>query len=100
LPMPLGHALSIGSLLTAAAALGSGAGDIGLVLAAALAARGAFDIPVPALMLELGALYLPFARATPAMPPAQAKAPTVEKRTSAPASDSGETTLPHSDDIP
>jgi hypothetical protein len=106
LPVPLGHALSIGSLLTAAAALGSGAGDIGLVLAAALAARGAFDIPVPALMLELGALYLPFARATPAPAPASpsapahgdGEAPTVEKATSARPSD--EATLPHSDDIP
>jgi hypothetical protein len=66
LPIALGHAVSIAALLTAAAALFGGAGDIGLVLAAALAARGAFDIPVPALMLELGALYLPFARATAA----------------------------------
>ena len=51
--------------MTAAAALFSGAGDIGLVLATSLAARAAFDIPVPALMLELGALYLPFASARP-----------------------------------
>ena len=63
LPSALGHAVSVGALLTAAAALASGAGDLGLVLAASLAARCAFDIPVPALMLELGALYLPFARA-------------------------------------
>jgi hypothetical protein len=62
LPGALGHLVSIGSLFTAVAALASGAGDIGLVFAASLAARGAFDIPVPALMLELGALYLPFAR--------------------------------------
>lgn len=108
LPIPLGHALSVGALLTAAAALGSGAGDIGLVLAAALAARGAFDIPVPALMLELGALYLPFARATPGSASApvpapaatEAKVPTIEKATTPQPSDSGETTLPHSDDIP
>ena len=70
LPGALGHAVSIASLLTAVAALTGGAGDIGLVLAASLAARGAFDIPVPALMLELGALYLPFARARATAPAA------------------------------
>jgi hypothetical protein len=91
LPLALGHAVSIGALLTAAAALIRGAGDVGLVLAAALAARGAFDIPVPALMLELGALYLPFARATPA---------DVEKVTTPPPPASVEPTLPHPDDIP
>lgn len=91
LPLALGHAVSIGALLTAAAALIRGAGDVGLVLAAALAARGAFDIPVPALMLELGALYLPFARTTPAQ---------VEPVTKPRAAENGEPTLPHPDDIP
>jgi hypothetical protein len=62
LPAAFAHALSIGALVAAAAALLGGAGDIGLVLATSLAARAAFDIPVPALLLELGALYLPFAR--------------------------------------
>lgn len=62
LPSALTHALSAASLLTAVAALSAGVGEIGIVLAASLAARAAFDIPVPALMLELGALYLPFAR--------------------------------------
>ena len=62
LPAALTHALSCAALLTAVAALIAGAGDIGLVLAASLAARGALDIPVPALLLELGALYLPFAK--------------------------------------
>jgi hypothetical protein len=61
LPAALAYALAVGALVTAAAALCSGAGDIGIVLATSLAARAAFDIPVPALMLELGALYLPFA---------------------------------------
>jgi hypothetical protein len=66
LPSLLVDAVSAGALLTAVAALVSGGGDIGLVLAACLAARGAFDIPMPALMLELSALYLPFARSGPA----------------------------------
>jgi hypothetical protein len=61
LPPALGYMLSTTSLLGALAALALG-GELGLVLAACLAARSALDIPVPALMLELGALYLPLAR--------------------------------------
>ncbi len=91
LPGALGHLVSICSLLTAVAALAGGAGDIGLVFAASLAARGAFDIPVPALMLELGALYLPFAR-TRSEPAATGAAP---ERT-----EPSSPTLPHPDDIP
>jgi hypothetical protein len=99
LPIALGHALSIGALLTAAAALAGGAGDIGLVLAAALAARGALDIPVPALMLELGALYLPFARgATTTTTTTTTAAPATAASDVAPRS--AEPTLPHPDDIP
>jgi hypothetical protein len=66
LPLSFSHLLNLSALLTAAAALASGGGELGLVLAASLAARGALDIPIPALMLELGALYLPFARTAPA----------------------------------
>lgn len=85
LPAALAHALSAGALLTAVAALIAGAGDIGLVLAASLAARGAFDIPVPALMLELAALYLPFARATSARgAPAEPAAPAATTDSSPP----------------
>ncbi|HXK16279.1 MAG TPA: hypothetical protein VNG33_00645 [Polyangiaceae bacterium] len=68
LPVTFSHLLSIGSLLTAWVALFGGAGELGLVLAACLAARSSLDIPIPALMLELGALYLPFARTTAAGP--------------------------------
>jgi hypothetical protein len=53
--------LAAASLLTAIAAL-FGPAELGLVLAASLAARSALDIPIPALMLELGALYLPFSQ--------------------------------------
>jgi len=56
--------LALGSLLTAAVALWGG-GELGLIFAASLAARGALDIPIPALLLELGALYLPFVRSRP-----------------------------------
>jgi hypothetical protein len=61
LPLALGYMLSASSLLAALAALLVG-GELGLIMAVCLAARGALDIPVPALMLELGALYLPMAR--------------------------------------
>lgn len=61
LPLAFSHLLNAGALLTAAAALATG-GELGLILAACLAARGALDIPVPSLMLELAALYLPFVR--------------------------------------
>jgi hypothetical protein len=57
----LTYLLSAGSLLAAGFTLVAG-GELGLIFAAALAARGALDIPIPALMLELGALYLPFVR--------------------------------------
>ncbi len=76
LPLAFSHLLSAGSLLAAAVALAWG-GELGLVLAACLAARGALDIPIPALMLELSALYLPFVRTSPASvatPPALAEA--------------------------
>ena len=65
--------LSAGSLLAAGFALLSGAGELGLIFAASLAARGALDIPIPALMLELAALYLPFVR--PTAPPSAATEP-------------------------
>jgi hypothetical protein len=67
LPLAFSHLLNAGALLTAIAALAFG-GELGLVLAACLAARGALDIPIPALLLELSALYLPFARPVVAPP--------------------------------
>ncbi len=79
LPLALGYMLSASSLLAALAALLFG-GELGLIMAACLAARGALDIPVPALMLELGALYLPIARSwvgastAPSQPPVPARA--------------------------
>jgi hypothetical protein len=60
-PLSLNYMLAAASLLTAIAAL-FGPAELGLVLAASLAARSALDIPIPALMLELGALYLPFSQ--------------------------------------
>lgn len=57
--------LGVGSLSAAVFAL-LGGGELGLIFAASLAARGALDIPIPALLLELGALYLPFLRTQPA----------------------------------
>ena len=74
------HLLSAGSLLAAGFALFGGAGELGLIFAASLAARGALDIPIPALMLELAALYLPFVRrgpsaSTPAGPAATTAVP-------------------------
>ena len=69
LPVSFSHLLNLGSLLAAGASLVSGGGELGLVLAASLAARGALDIPIPALMLELGALYLPFVRTSAGTPP-------------------------------
>ena len=65
LPLSFSHLLNAGALLAATAALFGGGGELGLVFAACLAARGALDIPIPALMLELGALYLPFVRSSP-----------------------------------
>jgi hypothetical protein len=75
----LAQLLGIGSLLAAGVAL-LGGGELGLIFAASLAARGALDIPIPALMLELGALYLPFVRPQPvpaptSQPPGAAPAP-------------------------
>jgi len=61
----LAQLLSVGSLLAASFALLGGGGELGLIFAASLAARGALDIPIPALLLELGALYLPFVRQPP-----------------------------------
>lgn len=68
LPTAFSHLLAAGALLTAGAALVSGGAELGLVLAGCLAARGALDIPIPALLLELSALYLPFARAVSLAP--------------------------------
>jgi hypothetical protein len=73
LPVAFSHLLSAGALLTAWVAL-FGGGELGLVLAACLAARSSLDIPIPALLLELGALYLPFVRLTPTAPKAVAAA--------------------------
>jgi len=75
----LAQLLGMGSLLAAGFAL-LGGGELGLIFAASLAARGALDIPIPALMLELGALYLPFVRqpataAAATEPPEAAAAP-------------------------
>jgi hypothetical protein len=67
--------LSAGSLLAAAFALLGGGGELGLIFAASLAARGALDIPIPALLLELGALYLPFVRPAPSPAPAREPKP-------------------------
>jgi len=66
LPVAFSYLLSVGAVLAAWAALLGGGGELGLVIAACLAARSSLDIPIPALMLELGALYLPFARLTSA----------------------------------
>ena len=75
LPVSFSYLLSAGSVLAAWAALFGGGGELGLVLAACLAARSSLDVPIPALMLELGALYLPFARTTLAGPKATATPP-------------------------
>jgi hypothetical protein len=64
LPLAFSYLLSAGALLTSWVAL-LGGGELGLVLAACLAARSSLDIPIPALLLELGALYLPFVRLMP-----------------------------------
>jgi hypothetical protein len=74
LPSSFSHLLNAGSLLAAWAALFGGGSELGLVIAACLAARGSLDIPIPALLLELGALYLPFARFAP-LPSKPAAAP-------------------------
>lgn len=71
LPLAFSQLLNAGTLLAAAAALFGGGGELGLVFATCLAARGALDIPIPALMLELGALYLPFVRPSSARTPAK-----------------------------
>jgi hypothetical protein len=79
IPAGLRQALDASALFAAVAALLSGS-EIGIVMAACLAARAALDVPIPALMLELGALYLPFARAsnTPAKADAPKSAPLPE----------------------
>lgn len=89
-PSALSQLLNVGSLLAAGAALVGGERELGLVLAGSLAARGALDIPIPALLLELSALYLPFARAARSAEPRRASPPPAPS----PASPS------HLDDIP
>jgi hypothetical protein len=84
-PLALGYMLSATSLLTAIAALIFG-GELGLILAACLAARGALDIPIPALMLELAALYLPLARVSD---PAAGSSKAAEAKTEAAAAGGG-----------
>jgi hypothetical protein len=80
LPQAFSHLLNAGALCAAAAALFGGGGELGVVLAAALTARAALDVPVPALLLELGALFLPFTRplaSTPLQPaPSKPEPPT------------------------
>jgi hypothetical protein len=77
--------LSVGSLLAACFALLGGGGELGLIFAASLAARGALDIPIPALLLELGALYLPFVRPQPRpTPPTEPAGPPAVPDTSPP----------------
>lgn len=100
LPLSFTHLLNMTALLAAAAALLGGGRQLGLVLAGCLVARGALDIPIPALLLELSALYLPFARAAslPATA-ATAAAPPAEAAAAAPANSSAPTS-PHADDIP
>lgn len=75
LPQSFTHLLGVGAFFTAAAALLGGGGELGLVLAACLTARAALDIPIPALLLELGALYLPFVRPAPGGGPQPPPAP-------------------------
>lgn len=77
-PAGLRQGLDASALLTALAALVAG-GDVGIVLAACLASRAALDVPIPALMLELGALYLPFTQPprTTAKDPVMAKSESV-----------------------
>jgi hypothetical protein len=70
-PPGLRQALDASALLAAVAALFAGT-EVGIVMAACLAARAALDVPIPALMLELGALYLPFARTAGAAPRTEA----------------------------
>lgn len=77
LPVAFTQLLNAAALLAAAAAL-IGGGELGLVLAACLAARAALDMPIPALLLELGALFLPFVRpgivsSSGEIPPAEPK---------------------------
>jgi hypothetical protein len=57
--------LGAASISTALLVVATDASGVGLVLAASLLARAALDIPIPALLLELGALYLPFSRPEP-----------------------------------
>jgi hypothetical protein len=89
LPVSFSHLLNVASLFAAAAALFGGGRELGVVLAGCLAARGALDIPIPALLLELAALYLPFVRGV------QLPTRAAETAVSAPPP-----TSPHLDDIP
>jgi hypothetical protein len=101
LPLSFSHLLNVGSLLAAAAALLAGGRELGLVLAGCLVARGALDIPIPALLLELAALYLPFAR-TPAQAAASPLPAAARPTASEPEAPGGASspTSPHVDDIP
>lgn len=74
LPGSVASSLSALGFTTAAVALFGGTGELGLVVAACLLARASLDIPIPALLLELGALYLPLAR-SPASIDVPARAP-------------------------
>ncbi len=93
LPSSFSHLLNVASLFAAAIALLDGGRGVGLVLAGCLIARGALDIPIPALLLELSALYLPFAPGAPAPTPAPPPKADAAGRSPAP-------TSPHVDDIP
>lgn len=93
LPLALGYMLSATSLLTAIAALIFG-GELGLILAACLAARGALDIPIPALMLELAALYLPLARVSEAAGSNVAESKTEPPAAAPPTPETGTDTSP------
>jgi hypothetical protein len=98
LPVAFSHLLNVASLLAAAAALLGGEHDLGLVLAGCLVARGALDIPIPALLLELSALYLPFARTSPLAPPPPLAAPPSAPPT--PPTSSSTPSSAHADDLP
>lgn len=96
LPLSFSHLLNVMSLSAAAVALLGGGRGLGLVLAGCLVARGGFDIPIPALLLELSALYLPFAPGTPAASPVAAPSDGAVVGTEP----SPPPTSPHVDDIP
>jgi len=100
LPVSFSHLLGVASLLTAAAALLGGERELGLVMAGCLVARGALDIPIPALLLELSALYLPLSRPSSFSP----TSPTPPRSPAVPSPAATQNTTPptstHADDIP